>query len=43
VLAEHDELVDLVVSRTAGLTQLAGFFDRLQRLHNDRMRELGLA
>jgi hypothetical protein len=24
------------------LTQLAGFFDRLQRLHNDRMRELGL-
>ena len=30
VLAEHDELVDLVVSRTAGLTQLAGFFDRLQ-------------
>jgi hypothetical protein len=43
VLAEHDELVDLVVSRTEGLTQLAGFFDRLQRLHNDRMRELGLA
>ena len=42
VLAEHDELVDLVVSRTEGLTQLAGFFDRLQRLHNDRMRELGL-
>ena len=42
VLAEHDELVDLVVSRTDGLTQLAGFFDRLQRLHNDRMRELGL-
>jgi hypothetical protein len=25
------------------LTQLAGFFDRLQRLHDDRMRELGLA
>jgi tRNA-(MS[2]IO[6]A)-hydroxylase (MiaE)-like len=43
VLAEHDELVDLVVSRTEGLTQLAGFFDRLQRLHNDRMQELGLA
>ncbi len=43
VLAEHDELVDLVVSRTAGLTQLAGFFDRLQRTHDDRMRELGLA
>jgi hypothetical protein len=43
VLAEHDELVDLVVSRTEGLTQLAGFFDRLQRKHDDRMRELGLA
>src|ERR1700744_4025064 len=43
VLAEHDELVDLVVSRTAGLTQLAGFFDRIQRTHDDRMRDLGLA
>ena len=43
VLAEHDELVDLVVSRTEGLTQLAGFFDRLQRTHDERMRDLGLA
>jgi hypothetical protein len=43
VLAEHDELVDLVVSRTDGLTQMAGFFDRLQRTHDERMRELGLA
>jgi tRNA-(MS[2]IO[6]A)-hydroxylase (MiaE)-like len=43
VLAEHDELVDLVVSRTEGLMQLAGFFDRLQRTHDDRMRDLGLA
>ncbi|HXB88567.1 ferritin-like fold-containing protein [Mycobacterium sp.] len=43
VLAEHDELVDLVASRTGGLTQLAGFFDRLQRTHDDRMRDLGLA
>lgn len=43
VLAEHDELVDLVVSRTDGLTQLAGFFDRLQRTHDERMRGLGLA
>jgi 1,2-phenylacetyl-CoA epoxidase catalytic subunit len=43
VLAEHDELVDLVVSRTDGLTQLAGFFDRLQKTHDERMRELGLA
>jgi tRNA-(MS[2]IO[6]A)-hydroxylase (MiaE)-like len=43
VLADHDELVDLVVSNTEGLTQLAGFFDRLQRTHDERMRELGLA
>jgi hypothetical protein len=43
VLAEHDELVDLVVSRTGGLTQVAGFFERLQRTHDERMRELGLA
>jgi 1,2-phenylacetyl-CoA epoxidase catalytic subunit len=43
VLAEHDELVDLVVSRTEGLTQLSEIFDRLQRTHDDRMRELGLA
>ncbi len=43
VLAEHDELVDLVVSRAEGLTQLAGFFDRLQHTHDERMQELGLA
>jgi hypothetical protein len=43
VLADHDELVDLVVSRTEGLTQLAGFFDRLQHTHDERMHELGLA
>ena len=43
VLADHDELVDLVVSGTHGLTQLAGFFDRLQHTHDERMRELGLA
>ncbi|HZU49686.1 MAG TPA: ferritin-like fold-containing protein [Mycobacterium sp.] len=42
VLAEHDELVDLVVSGTDGLTQLPGFFDRVQRTHDQRMRELGL-
>jgi 1,2-phenylacetyl-CoA epoxidase catalytic subunit len=42
VLADHDELVDLVVSKTA-VTQLAEFFDRLQRTHDERMRELGLA
>lgn len=43
VLADHDELVDMVVSGTDGLTQLAGFFDRLQNTHDERMRELGLA
>jgi len=43
VLAEHDELVDLVVSRTDGLTQLAAFFERVQRTHDQRMQELGLA
>lgn len=42
VLAEHDELVDLVVTRTDGLAQLSGFFDRLQRTHEQRTRELGL-
>lgn len=43
VLAAHDELVDLVMSGTAGLTHLAGFFDRVQHTHDDRMHELGLA
>ena len=43
VLADHDELVDLVVSGTDGLGQLTEFFDRLQRTHTRRMQELGLA
>ncbi|WP_046300073.1 MULTISPECIES: ferritin-like fold-containing protein [unclassified Mycobacterium] len=43
VLADRDELADLVVSGAAGLAQLAGFFDRLQHTHDERMRELGLA
>jgi tRNA isopentenyl-2-thiomethyl-A-37 hydroxylase MiaE len=42
VLADHDELVDLVVSGTQGLTQLAGFFERVQHTHDQRMRELRL-
>jgi 1,2-phenylacetyl-CoA epoxidase catalytic subunit len=42
VLAEHDELVDLVVSGPGGLGQLSSFFDRLQQTHDRRMRELGL-
>ncbi|OBF28032.1 ferritin-like fold-containing protein [Mycobacterium sp. ACS4331] len=43
VLAEHDELVDLVVSGTGGLGQITEFFDRLQNTHATRMAELGLA
>ncbi len=43
VLADHDELVDLVMSGGGGLSQMTGFFDRLQHTHNTRMRELGLA
>jgi 1,2-phenylacetyl-CoA epoxidase catalytic subunit len=43
VLAEHDELTDLVVSSTGGLGKITDFFDRLQRTHADRMAELGLA
>lgn len=42
VLADHDELVDLVVVG-GGLGQLTEFFDRLQRTHDERMRQLGLA
>lgn len=43
VLAERDELVDLVMSSGEGLTELAEFFDRLQETHRTRMQELGLA
>ena len=43
VLADHDELVDLVLASGEGLTQMTEFFDRLQRTHNSRMQELGLA
>lgn len=42
VLADHDELVDLVMSG-GGLSQMTGFFDRLQHTHSTRMQELGLA
>ena len=43
LLADHDELVNLVVYGTQGLTQLGGFFDRLQETHDKRMEELGLS
>ncbi len=43
VLAQRDELVDLVVAGNDGLGRMAEFFDRLQRTHGERMVELGLA
>ena len=43
LLADHDELVNLAVYGTEGLTQLGGFFDRLQETHDKRMEELGLS
>ncbi len=43
LLADHDELVDLVVYGTDGLAQVGGFFDRLQETHDKRMEELGLS
>jgi tRNA isopentenyl-2-thiomethyl-A-37 hydroxylase MiaE len=43
VLAEHDDLVDLVVAGTGGLGEITEFFDRLQATHAARMAELGLA
>ena len=42
VLAEHDALVDLVVSCSYELAHVTQFFDRLQHTHNTRMQELGL-
>lgn len=43
LLADHDELVDLVLSGGGGLGQLGAFFDRLQKTHDQRMHELGLS
>lgn len=43
LLADHDELVDLVMSGAGGLGQLNAFFDRLQQTHDRRMHELGLS
>ena len=42
VLADRDEFVDLVLAG-GGLGQVTDLFDRLQRTHNDRMQQLGLA
>ena len=43
VLADRDELVDLVLAGAGGLGQLTDFYDRLQRTHDERMRQLRLA
>ena len=43
VLADHDELVDLVLTGSSGLGQMTDFFERMQRTHDERMRNLGLA
>jgi tRNA-(MS[2]IO[6]A)-hydroxylase MiaE-like protein len=42
VLAEHDELVELVMAG-GGLSQMTDFFGRLQATHDSRMQQLGLA
>jgi hypothetical protein len=43
LLADHDQLVDLVVFGAGGLGQLTTFFNRLQEAHDQRMRDLGLS
>jgi hypothetical protein len=42
VLADRDELVDLVLAGAGGLSQVTDFYDRMQRTHDARMHELGL-
>ena len=42
VLADRDDLVDLMVSSGDGLARLTDFFGRLQHTHATRMVELGL-
>lgn len=42
VLAEREDLVDLVMSTGEGLSQLTEFFARLQQTHATRVHELGL-
>ena len=43
VMAEHDELVDLVLAGHDGLGRMTEFFGKLQSTHARRMAELGLA
>ena len=42
VLADHDELVDLVLAG-GGLGQVNDLYERLQRTHSERIQHLGLA
>ena len=42
VLADHDELVELVLA-SGGVGQVTDLFDRVQRTHDERMRQLRLA
>jgi len=42
VLAQHDELVDLVLAGSGGLDQLADFYQKMQQTHDERLRGLGL-
>jgi len=43
VLADHDELVSLLLAGSGGLGQMTDFFERMQRTHDERMHNLGLA
>lgn len=43
VLADRDDLADLVVTGSGGLTRINDFYDRIQRTHGERMEQLGLA
>ncbi|TSD97316.1 hydroxylase [Skermania sp. ID1734] len=42
VLAQREELTDLVITATGDLSNIIALFDRMQRSHADRMAVLGL-
>jgi hypothetical protein len=42
VMAQRDELADLVLQATDDLNNVAALFDRMQQSHADRMAVLGL-
>ena len=43
VVADHDDLADLIVTGSGDLTGIAALFRRLQLGHTERMKSLGLA